>query len=102
MTLPETMVELGIKSFQIVFASHPSFDLMLHKDGLLFTDMPDSNPAILVKKNGYYMPIGHETLELLEYDGEKCEKSKDYKLERCRHEFIEKVNSSTGLSRKGF
>merc|ERR1712129_369772 len=27
---------------------------------------------------------------LLGYAGEKCEKSKDYKLDKCRHDFIEK------------
>ena len=64
--------------------------------------MPDSCPAIIVNKQEYYIPICHETLELLGYNGENCEKSKDYKLDRCRHEFIEKVNSSIGLSRKGF
>ena len=102
MTLPETLVELGIWSFRINFDWHPSsLVLFWHEDGLLFTDMPDSCPAIIMD-NGYYIPIGHETLELLEYDGEKCKKSKDYKLDRCRHEFIEKVNSSIGLSRKGF
>ena len=102
MALPETMVELGIKSSTINFELHPSLVLIWHEDGLLFTDMPDSCPATIATKNGYYIPIGHEALELLEYDGEKCEKSRDYKLDRCRHEFIEKVNSSTGLSKKGF
>ena len=58
--------------------------------------MPDSCPEILINKNGYYIPIGHETLELLDYAGEMCEKSKDYKFDKCRLEFIEKVNYSTG------
>ena len=102
MTLPVTMVESGILYFTIYFESQPSLVLFWHEYGLFQTDMPDSCPAVIVNKNGYHIRIGHETLELLEYDGENCEKSKDYKLDRCRHEFIEKVNSSIGLSRKGF
>ena len=99
MTLPETMVELGIDVLRINFEStQPSLALYWHEDGLFDTDMPDSCPGIIIKENGYYIPIGHETLELLEYDGEKCEKSKDYKLDKCRHELIERVNSSTGSS----
>ena len=94
MTLPVTMVELGIRYFNIYFESQPSLVLFWHEYGLFQTDMPNSCPAVIVNKNGYYIPIGHETLEMLEYDGENCEKSKDYKLDRCRHEVIEKVNSS--------
>ena len=97
MTLPVTMVESGIWYFDIYFESIPSLVLFWHEYGLFRTDMPDSCRAVIVNKNGsgYQIPIGHETLELLEYDGENCEKSKDYKLDRCRHEVIEKVNSST-------
>ena len=94
MTLPVMMVESGILYFAIYFESQPSLVLFWHEGGLFQTDMPDSCRAVIVNKTGYHIPIGHETLELLEYDGENCEKSKDYKLDRCRHEVIEKVNSS--------
>ena len=99
MTLPKAMVELGIYNFYIYFESAPSLLVYWHEDGLLSTDMPDSSPFITINKTGYSTPIGHETLELLEYDGEKCEKSKDYKLDKCRHEFIERVNFSTDSSK---
>ena len=95
MTFPESIVELGISSLHIYMKSLGYPYIKWHEDGLLYTDMPDSCPEIdmpLSKGKGYYIPISHETLELLEYDGEKCEKSKDYKLDKCRHEFIEKVN----------
>ena len=99
MTLPETMVKLGINDLQIYFESLRSYLVLYwHEDGLFNTDIPDSCPGIIMNKIGYYVPIGHETLELLEYDGEKCEKSKDYKLDKCRHEFIEKVNPSSAFS----
>ena len=94
MTLPETMVELGINALEIYFESQPSLALYWHQNGLFDTDMPDSCPGILLSKNGYYIPIGHETLELLDYDGEECEKSNGYKLDKCRLEFIEKVSFS--------
>ena len=92
MTLPITMVELGIRYYAIFFESHLSLLLFWHEYGLFKTDMPNSCPAVLVNENGHYIPIEHETLELLEFDGENCEKSKGYKLDRCRHEVIEKVN----------
>ena len=95
MTLPEDIVELGIFFLIIFFESWPSLDIFWHQDGLLYSDMPDSSPEIAFNRTGYFIPIGHETLDLLEYDGEKCENSNDYKLDKCRYEFIEKVNSST-------
>ena len=99
MTLPKTIVKLGVRYLTIYFQSmRPSLLIFWHENGLLSTDMPDSCPLIIMNKNGHYIPVGHETLELLEYDGEKCEKSKDYKLDKCRHEFIERVNSSTESS----
>ena len=95
MMLPQKMVEFGINALEIYFELQPSLALYWHQNGLFDTDMPDSCPGILLNKNGYYIPIGHETLELLDYDGEQCEKSKDYKLDKCRLEFIENVSSST-------
>ena len=94
MTLPETMVKLGIRYFMIFFKSWHLLYITWHEDGLLYTDMPGSCPEILFNGTGYEILIEHETLDLLGYDGEKCEKSKDYKLDKCRHDFIEKVNSS--------
>ena len=93
MTLPQPMVELGINYFIIHSQLFQNFVISWHQDGLFYTDMPDSYPAMLVNGNGYYVPIGHQTLELLDYDGDKCEKSKDYKLDKCRYEYIEKVNT---------
>jgi hypothetical protein len=99
MTLPKMMVELGINYFDIFFKLWPYLYISWNEDGLSYSDMPDSCPEISTfNGNGYYIPIGHETLELLEYDGETCEKSKDYRLDKCRYEFIEKVDSSTGSS----
>ena len=96
MTLPKTMVELGIYHITISFKSWQSnLYTHWHEDGFLYTDMPDSYHDLLFNGTGIDMHIGHETLDLLGYDGKNCEKSKDYKLDKCRHEFIEEVNSST-------
>jgi hypothetical protein len=95
MKLPKTMVELGIRYFVILFKSWHSLYTPWHEDGLLYTDMPDSCDDLLFNGTGYEIAIGHETLDLLDYDGKNCEKSKDYKLDKCRHEFIEEVNSFT-------
>ena len=95
MTLPEAIVELGIDNLVIFFKPWPSLGITLHEDGLLYSDMPDSSPEIGFHGTGYFIPIRHETLDLLDYDGEKCKGSNDYKLDKCRYEFIEKVNSFT-------
>ena len=98
MTLPKRIVELGIFYFIIHFKSWPyKLYVSWHGNGLLYSDMPGSYSEIAFRGKGFYIPIEHETLDLLKYDGEKCEKSKDYKLDMCRFEFIEKVNSSIGL-----
>ena len=81
MTLLEKMVEFGSNALEIYFELQPSLALYWHQNGLFDTDMPDSCPVILLNKNGYYIPIGHETLKLLDYGREQCEESKDYKLE---------------------
>ena len=91
MTLPEPLVKLGINAIYIYFHSLPYLKIYWHQNGLFYTDMPDYYAKILTTGNGSYAFIEHESLELLEYDGEKCEKSKDYKLDKCRYEFIEKV-----------
>ena len=99
MRLPEMMVELGINYFRIFFKLRPYLYIYWNEDGLFYSDMPDSSPEISTfDGKGHYIPVEHETLELLEYDGEKCEKSKDYKLDKCRREFIDKVNSLTASS----
>ena len=95
MTLPEAIVKLGIDTLIILFKSWPSLAIIWHEDGLLYSDMPDSSPEFAFDGTGYYIPFRHETLDLLDYDGEKCKDSNDYKLDKCRYEFIEKVNSFT-------
>ena len=91
MKLPEEIVELGISYFRFLFQSLPHLKIYWHQNGLYGTDMPGNAARILINGNGSFAIIEHETLELLEYDGEKCEKSKDYKLNKCRNELIEKV-----------
>ena len=95
MTLPENIVELGIDILLIFFKPWTSLTILWHEDGLLYSDIPDSSPEIDINGTGYYVPIRHETLDFLDYDGEKCKDSHGYKLDKCRYEFIEKVNSFT-------
>ena len=95
MTLPKDIVELGIDNLVIFFKSGTPLDILWHEDGLLYSDVPDSSPEIGFHGTGYFIPIRHETLDLLDYDGEECKDSNDYKLDKCRYEFIEKVNSFT-------
>ena len=95
MTLPEDIVKLGIDNLVIFFKSRTPLDILWHEDGLLFSDVPDSSPEIGFHGTGYFIPVRHETLDLLDYDGEICKDYNDYKLDNCRYEFIEKVNSFT-------
>ena len=95
MTLPEYIVKLGIDNLVIFFKPWASLIILWHEDGLLYSDVPDSSPEIGFHGTGYFIPIRHETLDLLDYDGEECKDSNDYKLDKCRYEFIEKVNSFT-------
>jgi hypothetical protein len=91
MTLPKDIVELGIDMLLIFFKPWASLTILWHEDGLLYSDIPDSSPDIDINGTGYYIPVRHETLDLLDYDGEICKDSNDYKLDKCRYEFIEKV-----------
>ena len=91
MKLPEEIVELGISYLKLLFQSLPHLKIYWHQDGFYGSDMPGSTARILINGNGSFAIIEHESLELLEYDDEKCEKSKDYKLDKCRYEMIERV-----------
>ena len=67
----------------------------MHQKGLLYTDMPDSSASLTLKSGehaGHVIKVGHEILELKKYNGEICQGGIDYQLDKCRHEYIEKVS----------
>ena len=45
------------------------------------------------EEKGHWVKIDHEIFEVLQYDGEKCETSKDYSLIECRIEQIQTVKN---------
>ena len=65
----------------------------MHQKGLLFTNTPDAWEQIEASGDGFVIPIVHEVEELLKYDGEKCEDSKDYIFDQCKLSLIRQVST---------
>ena len=95
LTLPKNLTDLGIFQINIHFQSE--FNVYVHQKGNLFTDMPDSRQLLSMDKIGYEVigTIGHEVIELLQFDGVDCGNDKTYLLDECRLEHIQKVKSNS-------
>ena len=91
MMLPEMLVKLGIFKIQIKFNNTSYLQVYLHQKGLLYTDMPDSYVEVPWKANRKTVDVGHEIVELLEYNEEICQNDIDYQLDQCRLKYIQKV-----------
>ena len=84
MTISEDLTKLGINEIYIFLKNDPFLMITVHQRGLLYTDMPDTfSFFFLVPKSGFIMPIVHEVVHLLDYNGEECQKDMDYKLDEC-------------------
>ena len=94
MTIPKKVVNIGIYKIQINVKENISLKIVVHQKGLLYTDMPDSIARLgPTTKFGYKIPVGHEILQMKRYNGERCQSEANYQLDKCRHEYIEKVNN---------
>ena len=66
----------------------------MHLQGLLSTDMSDSWPEVYLSKyyTSHLIPVGHEIVQLQKYNREPCNDDINYQLDKCRLEYIHKVN----------
>ena len=101
LSMPENLINLGIFAISIYISDPPSPNLMVyvHQNGLLFMNTPDAWQKIEVSGEGLEMPIVHEVEELLDYDEEKCEDSKDYIFNQCKNSLIQNVSTLTEVAK---
>ena len=101
LSMPENLIKLGIFVISIYIPDPPSPNLMVyvHQNGLLFMNTPDAWQKIEVSGEGLEMPIVHEVEELLDYDEEKCEDSKDYIFNQCKSSLIQNVSTLTEVAK---
>ena len=90
MTLPQGLVKLGIYRITVRFYDYPELETYIHQEGLLFTDMPDS--FLHIVGVGYTVVVSHEVIQMQKYNEELCTKDPDYKLDKCRFDYIKKVD----------
>lgn len=95
--IPKDIVEMGIsivnirsRGFQPIFKSQTKLDLFIHDQGLLLNDLPHGSSAgmRLEAPLTVTIPIDHEIIQLLDYDGHTCVPDQNYQLSECRHGFI--------------
>ena len=95
LSISENLKKLGIQILHIITHDPPIPNLMVnvHQKGLQFTDTPNAWRQIEISEKGQLeVSVGHDVVELLEYDGEKCENYKDYKLSECQFERMEQAS----------
>ena len=95
LSMPDNLVKLGIYSISIFIPNPPirNLSVYVHQKGLLFTETPDAWQQIEVSGEGLSLPIVHEVEDLLSFDSEQCEDSKDYIFDQCKLNHIRKVNT---------
>ena len=95
LSMPENLIKLGIYSISIFIHDPPirNLSVFVHQKGLLFTETPDAWEQIEASGGGFVIPVVHEVEELLNYDEEKCEDSKDYIFDQCMRSLIQKVST---------
>ena len=94
LSMPENLIKVGI--FVISIFIHdppfPKLDVFVHQKGLLFANIPDAWEQIEASGEGFVVPIVHEVEELLNYDEEKCEDSKNYIFDQCWRSLVQNVS----------
>ena len=93
--MPENLIKLGIYSITIFIPDPPirNLSVYVHQKGWLFTETPDAWQALDASGEGLSSPIVHEVEDLLDFDGSRCEDSKDYIFDQCKLNYIRKVIS---------
>ena len=89
MKLPKDLAKLGLYQITLIFYDYPELETYIHQEGLLFTDMPDS--FLHIMSVGYTVIVSHEVIQMQNYNEELCIYDPDYKLDKCRFDYIKKV-----------
>ena len=94
-SMPENLIKLGILEIFIIIPDPPirNLSVYVHQKGLLFTDIPDAWQSLEASGEGLFMSIVHEVEDLLHFDAEQCEDSKDYIYDQCQLKEVRKVSS---------
>ena len=96
LSMPQNLIKLGIYSISIFIPDPPirNLSVYVHQKGLLFTDTPDAWQPLKASGEGLFVSIIHEVEDLLDFDAEQCEDSKDYIYDQCKLKEVRKVSSS--------
>ena len=92
LSMPENLIKLGIFEIWIIIPNPPirNLSVYVHQKGLLFTDIPDAWQPLEASVTS----IVHEVEDLLDFDAEQCEDSKNYIYDQCQLKEVRKVSSS--------
>ena len=93
-SMPRETIILGIQQINVILKKATNLVVYVHLHGLLSTDMSDSWPEVYLSTyyTSHLIPVGHEIVQLQKYNKEPCNDDINYQLDKCRLEYIHKVN----------
>lgn len=96
--VPQNVAEMGISRIRILSPGDTRFttrmDFHLHHHGLFDRYFPHGSSAgiRLEAPASMTIPVDHEIIHLLDYDGHTCSNAENYNLYACRCNYVHKVS----------
>ena len=87
-TIPDYIVRQDIKS--VVIHSKPFDILYLHNEGTLSAPIPGSKMSAKYA-DLYQASVTRDSIKLLNYDGNYCNNDDEYNYDKCKQDYIDKV-----------
>lgn len=100
MNLPLNIIQRGIFQIQFSTLDNTSYELYIHGPGAFLTDLPNGSPSMILESPVHIenLPVNHEVIRLLDYDGDQCIQDDRYELDQCRDNHIIKVKITCDMS----
>ena len=93
LVIKDEIAKTGIYSILFQIKGTPNLIFLFHHKGIMNTQLPGVSWQVLKKEYHNAFPVEHEVINLLNYDGEKCNNSIDYDYHKCRGNYIHQVSN---------
>ena len=97
LVIKDKFAQTGIYSIQFHIQG-TNLIFHFHHKGIMNTQLPGMTWQVLKKEYHNSFPVEHEVINLLNYDGEKCNHSINYDYHQCRGNYIHQVSGNLSYS----
>ena len=97
LVIKDKFAQTGIYSIQFHIQG-TNLIFHFHHKGIMNTQLPGMTWQVLKKEYLNSFPVEHEVINLLNYDGEKCNHSVNYDYHQCRGNYIHQVSGNLSYS----